>query len=43
MANALFCQVKCIATCGSICLADTVSPIGDVMGAVTGEGSFMNG
>ncbi|MDR9793744.1 MULTISPECIES: huazacin family RiPP peptide [Aeribacillus] len=36
----LFCQVKCIATCGAACAADTVSPIADVLGFAAGEARF---
>lgn len=39
----LFCQVKCVSSCGVVCLADTVSPIADVLGFAAGEGRFMSG
>jgi|GEM_PF-1724622 hypothetical protein len=43
MANGLWCTVKCLTACGAACLADTVSPVADIIGAGLGEAKFYNG
>lgn len=40
MAGGLVCTVKCAAGCFPICLADTVSPVADVLGAAASEAKF---
>lgn len=42
MGGVLFCQVKCVATCGVACAADAVSPVADVLGFAAGEARFMS-
>ena len=40
MADTIFCELKCLASCAPICAADTVSPVADALGFGAGSGTW---